>query len=322
MELKQWVLYTVVGVAVILLTKKALKKYDEKKTSQSSSSSSSSAGLMAQRQMAMNQNRLHPQHIPTHPSAVHPGVLHVAPVIMNQDPGLNGQTPEWSSLQPMDPRVFQQQTLGTAQHPMHMQHQQQQQQVLTGSNPPHVLLPAHDLHAKAHMMPTTSTPVVQQRTEIDHLNNAQEMVPGVNPLSSTSMTFSNLKDAMSEDDMTVKEPTDRRQMLDVDQLMPSHWRTTSSEGDMKQQQEEEEDEWSKYVPSKEQFTNYMKEQGRARISTSQRTGIPSRIIGFSYDARNGRMPMPAVPVSGEANCIGDSSHRRDMFAKATGSYVL
>lgn len=93
---------------------------------------------------------------------------------------------------------------------------------------------------------------------------------------------------------------------EVDRLMPPSWREggeSSCDGG---------DEWSKHLPTKAQFANYMSSGASSRMVQSDRQNVPSRLIGADWSGR----PKPCVPVSRGNIGFGDSSFRMDAAAAA------
>lgn len=94
---------------------------------------------------------------------------------------------------------------------------------------------------------------------------------------------------------------------EVDRLMPPSWREggeSSSCGGG--------DEWSKHLPTKAQFANYMSSGASSRMVQSDRQNVPSRLIGADWSGR----PKPCIPVSRGNIGFGDSSFRMDAAAAA------
>jgi len=102
---------------------------------------------------------------------------------------------------------------------------------------------------------------------------------------------------------------DARHSMQLDKLMPASWRSGSEQACAG-------DDWSKHVPTKEAFSNYITASGSSRLAMNDRSVIPSRLVGADYSGR----PKPAVPVCSSNIGFGDSAFRRDLAAAATGTY--
>jgi hypothetical protein len=94
---------------------------------------------------------------------------------------------------------------------------------------------------------------------------------------------------------------------EVDRLMPPSWRKGGAAAESACG-----DEWSKHLPTKAQFANYMSSGASSRMVQSDRQNVPSRLIGADWSGR----PKPCVPVSRGNIGFGDSSFRMDAAAAA------
>jgi len=125
----------------------------------------------------------------------------------------------------------------------------------------------------------------------------------------TGVTFSTF--STSHMPSAVQVASDSRHSMQLDRLMPASWREGAKTTDAAS------DEWSKHIPSKDKFSNYITASGSSRLAMSDRSVIPSRLVGGDYSGR----PKPAVPVSTGSLGIGDSAFRMDLAAAATGMYA-
>lgn len=103
-------------------------------------------------------------------------------------------------------------------------------------------------------------------------------------------------------------------LLDVNKLMPSSWRTEDTLACAPGEREDEA-EWTRYAPSKESFNKYITSAGSARLGLVTRSAM-SRQVGLSNPLR----PGVAVPLGAYQSDFLDTDLRQSMIYDATGMY--